>query len=121
MSQHIWASGKSIVHMVQKILQYQTKWDFLTHLCDFFCDIVSSFFDLWCYDGCLGCWWRVSFLISPLREVECNQRDLADGAILVDVRIRGRAKQAGLHMIERAWWFRRNGRQVSIFGKRIFF
>lgn len=41
---------------------------------------------------------------SPLREVECNQRDLVDGAVLVDVRIRGRAKQAGLHMIKGAWW-----------------
>lgn len=40
---------------------------------------------------------------SPLREVECNQRDLVDGAVLVDVRIRGRAKQAGLHMIKGAW------------------
>lgn len=75
---------------------------FFTHLCDFFSDIVGSVFDLRCYDGCLGCWWRVSFLISPLSEVECNQRDLVDGAILVDIRIRGRAKKAGLHMIKRA-------------------
>lgn len=45
---------------------------FLTHLCDFFSDIVGSVFDLRCYDGCLGCWRRVSFLISPLSEVECN-------------------------------------------------
>lgn len=44
----------------------------------------------------------MSLLFSPLREVECNQRDLADGAILVDVRIRGRAKQAGRHVIKRA-------------------
>lgn len=49
----------------------------------------------------------MSLLFSPLREFECSQGDLADGAILVDVRIRGRAKQAG-HMIERAWWFRKN-------------
>lgn len=42
---------------------------------------------------------------SPLREVESNQRDLVDGAVLVDVRIRGRAKQAGLHMIKGAWRF----------------
>ena len=48
----------------------------------------------------------MSLFICPLREVECNQRDLVDGAILVDVRIRGRAKQAGLNVIKRAWWFR---------------
>ena len=41
-------------------------------------------------------------------EVECDQRDLVDGAVLVDVRVRGRAKQAGLHVIKRAWWFRTN-------------
>lgn len=97
-----WAASKNKVHMVQTKLRYQTKWIFLTHLCDFFCDIVSPVFDLWCYDGCLWCWRRMSLLFSPLREVECNQRDLADGAILVDVRIRGRAKQAGRHVIKRA-------------------
>lgn len=108
-----WATRKNM------ILQYQTKWNFQTHLCDFFCDIVSSVFDLWRYDGCLGCWRRMSLLISPLREVECNQRDLVDGAILVDVRIRGRAKQAGLHVIKRAWWFRTNSSHISTFGKLI--
>lgn len=83
-----------------------------THLCDFFRDIVSSVFDLWCYNGFLGCWRRMSLFISPLREVECNQRDLVDGAILVDVGIRGRAKQAGLHVIKRAWWFRANSSHI---------
>lgn len=44
----------------------------------------------------------MSLLISCLREGECNQRDLVDGAILIDVRIRRRAKQAGLNVIKRA-------------------
>lgn len=74
------------------------------HLCDLLGDIVSPIFDFWRNDGRLGCRRRVRLLFSPLREVECNQRDLVDGAVLVDVRIRGRAKQAGLHMIKRAWW-----------------
>lgn len=99
--------------MVQKALQYQTKWSILTHLRDFFRDIVSSVFDLWCYDGCLGCWRRMSLLVSPLSEIECNQRDL------IDVRIRGRAKKAGLHMIKSAWWFRTNNSHISTFDKLI--
>lgn len=77
------------------------KQNIVTDLCDFLCDIVSSVFDLRCYDCFLRCWWRMSLLLSRLREVESNQRDLVDGAVLVDVRIRGRAKKAGLHMIKR--------------------
>lgn len=57
----------------------------LTHLRDLFCDIVGPVFDLWCYDSCLGRWRRMSLFISALREVECNQRDLLDGAVLMDV------------------------------------
>lgn len=64
---------------------------------------MSSIFDLRGYDGRLGRRRRVRLFFSPLREVECNQRDLVDGAVLVDVRIRGRAKQAGLHVIKGAW------------------
>lgn len=73
------------------------------HLCDLFRDIVSPIFHLWRYDGRLRCRRRVRLFFSPLGEVECNQRDLVDGAVLVDVRIRGRAEQAGLHMIKGAW------------------
>lgn len=62
------------------------------HLCDLLGDIVSPVFDLWSYDGCLRCRWRVRLFFSPLGEVECNQWDLVDGGVLVDVRIRGRAK-----------------------------
>lgn len=73
------------------------------HLRDLLGDIVSPIFDLWRYDGRLRCRRRVRLFFSRLREVECNQRDLVDGAVLVDVRIRGRAKEAGLHMIKGAW------------------
>lgn len=75
----------------------------LTHLRDFFGDVVRSVLHLWCDDGFLRCGWGVSLLFSPL-EVECNKRDLVDGAVLVDVGVRGRAEQAGLHVIEGAWW-----------------
>lgn len=106
--------------LINLILQYHKKnSNFPTHLCDFFGDVVSSVFDLWCDDGLLRCRRRVSLFISPLREVECNQRDLVDGAVLVDVRIRSRAKQAGLDVIKRAWWFRTNGSHISAHGEVI--
>lgn len=79
------------------------KRNFWTHLCDLFCDIVRSVFDLWGYNGLLRCLRRMSLFISHLGEVECNQWNLTDSAIFVDVRIGGRAKQTGLHMVERAW------------------
>lgn len=41
--------------------------------------------------------------VIPLCEVERNQRDLVDGAVLVDVGLRGGAQQTGLEMIERTW------------------
>lgn len=59
--------------------------NFMTYLRDFFRDIVRSVFNLWCYDGFLRRWRGMSLLVGPLREVECNQWDLVNGAVLVDV------------------------------------
>lgn len=74
----------------------------LTHLCDFFRDVVSSVLDFGRNDGRLRRRRRVSFLLARLGEVEGNQRDFVDGAVLVDVGVGGRAEKAGLHMVERA-------------------
>lgn len=60
---------------------------------------MCSLFDLWGDDGFLRCRWRVRLFVGALGEVECNQWDLVDGAVLVDVRVRSRAEQTGLHMI----------------------
>lgn len=57
----------------------------MTYLRDFFRDIVRPVFDLRGYDGFFGRRRRMSLLVGPLREVECNQRDLVNGAVLVDV------------------------------------
>lgn len=75
---------------------------FLTHLCDFLSDIVSSVFDFWCNDGRLRCRWGMRLLISCLCEVERDKRDLVEGAVLVDVGVGGRAEQAGLDVVKRA-------------------
>lgn len=96
--------------LVQKILRCSltSKWDFFTHLCDFLSDVVGSVFDFRRYDGRLRRRRGVSLLLSRLGEVESDQRDLVDGAIFVDVRVRGRTEQAGLHVIKGAWRCRRN-------------
>lgn len=96
--------------LVQRILRCSltSKWDFFTHLCDFLSDVVGSVFDFRRYDGRLRRRRGVSLLLSRLGEVESDQRDLVDGAIFVDVRVRGRTEQAGLHVIKGAWRCRRN-------------
>lgn len=53
---------------------------------------MSSVLDFGRDDGRLGRWRRVSFLLTGLREVEGNQWEPVDGAVLVDVGVRGRAE-----------------------------
>lgn len=67
----------------------------MSYLCDLVSDIVRAVFDLWSNDRLLRRWWGGTlFLIIRLREVECNEGDLVDGAVLVEVGVGGGAQQA---------------------------
>lgn len=75
-----------------------------SYLRDFVGDIVRAVLDLWSDDGFLR--WRrggALLLIVGLGEVECDEGDLVDGAVLVEVRVRGGAEQAGFDLTERPW------------------
>lgn len=74
-----------------------------THLCDFIRDVVCAVFDLGGDDGFLRGWRRGALpLIVGLREVEGDQGNLVDGAVLIEVGVRSGAKQAGLDLAERS-------------------
>ena len=57
-----------------------------SHLCDLLCDVVCPVFDLGGDDGLLGGGRRGHLLvIVGLGEVECDERDFIDGAVLVQI------------------------------------
>lgn len=75
-----------------------------TYLCDLVGDVVRAVLDLWSDDGFLG--GRrggALLLVVGLGEVERDERDLVDGAVLVEVGVRGGAQQAGFNLAERSW------------------
>lgn len=63
---------------------------------------MCAVFDLWGDDGFLRGWrgWAL-LLIVHLREIERDERDLVDGAVLVEVGVGGGAEQAGFDLAER--------------------
>lgn len=67
----------------------------VTDLRDLLRDVVRSVFDLGRDDGFLRGGRRGGLLLVGLGEVERDQRDLVDGAVLVQVGVRGGAQQAG--------------------------
>ncbi len=73
-----------------------------SYLRDLVSDVVCSVFDLWGDDGFLrGRRGRALFLIVGLGEVERDEGDLVDGAVLVEVGVGGGAEQAGFDLAER--------------------
>lgn len=72
------------------------------YLRDLVRDIVSAVFDFWGDDGFLRGRRRRAFLvIVDLGEVERDEGDFVDGAVLVEVRVGGGAEQAGFDLAER--------------------
>lgn len=77
---------------------------FDTYLRDLVGDVVRAVLDLWSDDGFLG--GRrggALLLVVGLGEVERDERDLVDGAVLVEVGVGGGAQQAGFNLAERSW------------------
>lgn len=77
---------------------------FGTYLRDLVGDVVRTIFDLWSDDGFLG--GRrggALLLVVGLGEVERDEGDLVDGAVLVEVGVGGGAEQAGFDLAERPW------------------
>lgn len=76
----------------------------ISHLRDFVCDVVRPVFDFRCNDGLL---WRrrgrALLFVVDLREVEGDQWDFVDGAVLVEVGVGRGTEQAGLDVAERPW------------------
>lgn len=76
-----------------------------TYLRDLVGDVVRAVFDFGGDDGFLrGRRGRALLLVVGFREVERDERDLVDGAVLVEVGVGGGAQQAGLDLTE--WSFR---------------
>lgn len=74
-----------------------------TYLRDLVCDVVRAVFDFWSNDGFLRGWrGGALLLIVGLREVERDEGDLVNGAVLVEVGVGGRAQQAGFDLTERS-------------------
>lgn len=77
---------------------------FSTYLRDLVGDIVRAVFDLWSDDGFLrGRRGGALLLIVGLWEVERDEGDLVDGAVLIEVGVRGGAQQAGFDLAEWPW------------------
>lgn len=58
----------------------------LPHLCDLLCDVVCPIFDLGCDDGFLrGMWRGRPLVVVGLGEVQGDERNLVDGAVLCEV------------------------------------
>lgn len=73
----------------------------MSYLRDFVGDVVRAVFDLRGDDGFLrGRRGRALPVIVGLREVERDEGDLVDGAVLVEVGVGGGAQQAGLDLAE---------------------
>lgn len=74
----------------------------LSHLGNFIRDVVRPVFDFRRDDGLLrGRRGGALLVVVDLREVECDERDLVDGAVLVEVGVGRGAEQAGLDVAER--------------------
>lgn len=74
-----------------------------TYLRDLVCDVVRAVFDFRSNDGFLRGWrGGALLLIVGLREVERDEGDLVDGAVLVEVGVGGGAQQAGFDLTERS-------------------
>ena len=73
------------------------------YLRDLVCDVVRAVLDLRGDDGFLGGRRRGALLlVVGLGEVERDERDLVDGAVLIDVGFGGGAEQAGFDLAQRA-------------------
>lgn len=75
-----------------------------TYLRDLVGDVVRAVFDFGGDDGFLrGRRGGALLLVVGFREVERDERDLVDGAVLVEVGVGGGAQQAGLDLTERSF------------------
>lgn len=73
-----------------------------SYLCNLVGDVMRSVFNFGGDDGFLRGWrGGALLLIVAFREIERDEGNLINGAILVEVRVGGGAKQAGFDVAER--------------------